>query len=276
MAASVTALAGPARAACSVPEPAAASEVALLANSIPVVQFLANQMKGCANPHLQVNARLTPDITTQSRIVLAAGGNSPYAVVQVSNSSFSEFVAKGYLQPITDLVRKYWDTYKFDDIPESLWKQVSYRGEIYAIPFMTNVELLFYRRDLLEKYGIKPPATYAEYLAAAETLKAREPGLDAPVAETLGGGWHLATRWGNIYQALGGTWFDRDGKPTFNDETGIRATELLKSLMPFRSPNALSFSNDDTMVAFQQGRAALGVVWATRAANMDAAEISRV
>jgi spermidine/putrescine-binding protein len=42
------------------------------------------------------------------------------------------------------------------------------------------------------------------------------------------------------------------------------------------SPNTFAFSNDDTMVAFQQGRSALGIVWASRAANMDAADVSRV
>ncbi len=120
------------------------------------------------------------------------------------------------------------------------------------------------------------PATYADFLAAAEKLKAAEPALDEPIAETLGGNWSLATEWGNIYQGLGGTWFDAQGKPNFNDEKGVKAAELLKGLLPQMSPNGLSFSNDDVMVAFQQGKAAMGVVWASRAANMDAPDVSRI
>src|SRR3954447_9657534 len=92
-----------ARAACDIPEPAQATRVTLLANSFPVLQYLAKQMEGCSKGKLTVDAKLTTDVLQQARTMLAAGGAAPYAVVQVSNGSFAEFAPKGYLQPITDL-----------------------------------------------------------------------------------------------------------------------------------------------------------------------------
>ena len=267
-----TALAG----ACTIAGPAQPTQIALLANSFPALQFLADQMKSCAGPRLTVEAKLTPDIAVQARTMLAAGGTAPFAIVQVSNGTFTEFVPKGYLQPITDLVKKYWDTYNLADIPPQLWKQVTYDGQIYAVPFETNAEVLFYRKDLLAKAGIAVPTSYAAFVAAAEKLKAADPAMPAPVAETWGGNWSLANEFGNIYQSLGGKWFDAKGQPTFNGAKGVHAVELMRTLLPVMSPNALSFSADDTMVAFQQGHAALGVVWASRAANMDAPDVSRV
>jgi ABC-type glycerol-3-phosphate transport system substrate-binding protein len=262
--------------ACVLPPPAQPAQVALLANSFPALQFLAAEMKSCAAGTLAVDAKLTPDVTVQARTMLAAGGSAPFAIVQVSNGSFGEFVPKGYVQPITDLVKKYWDTYKLADIPAQLWQQVTYDGEIYAVPFETNAEVLFYREDLLQQHAIAVPKTYAEILAAAAQLKAAEPGMDAPVAEAFGGNWSLANEFGNLYQSLGGTWFDAKGQPLFNDDKGVKAIELMRATLALMSPNGLSFSVDDTMVAFQQGHAALGLVWASRAATMDAADVSRV
>jgi multiple sugar transport system substrate-binding protein len=262
--------------ACDLPNPARASEVTVLANSFPVLQFLAEEMRGCTRGNLRVETRLTPEVTVQARTALAAGGTSPFAVVQVSNSTFTEFVNRGWLQPITDLVRANWDRYGFGDIPQALWDQVSFEGQIYSIPFQTNVQQLFYRKDVLDRLGIAVPRTWPEYVAAARAIRERDPSIEFPIAQTFSRGWNIATEFGNVYQSLGGTWLDARGMPTFNDERGVRAIELMRELVPFMSPNTFAFSNDDTMVAFQQGRSALGIVWASRAANMDAADVSRV
>lgn len=262
--------------ACEIPNPAAAANVTVITNSFPVLQFLSEEMRSCTRGNLRVETRLTPEVTVQSRTALAAGGTSPFAVMQVSNSSFAEFVNRGWLQPITDLVRANWDRYAFADIPQQLWDQVSFEGQIYAIPFQTNVQQLFYRKDVLDRLNIAVPRTWAEYVAAARAIKERDTTIEFPVAQTFSRGWNIATEFGNVYQSLGGRWLDDRGMPIFNDERGVRATEALRELVPFMSPNTFAFSNDDTMVAFQQGRSALGIVWASRAANMDAADVSRV
>jgi ABC-type glycerol-3-phosphate transport system substrate-binding protein len=275
--ASVIALAGHAGA-CSVPNPARPTEIAALTNSFPVLQHLADEMRACSGGNLRVEVKLVSgaDVVTQARTVLGAGGASPYQIIQVSNGTFTEFVNRGTLQPIDDLVKKYWDQYKLSDIPKGLWDQVTFEGKIYAIPFESNVHQLFYRKDIFDKLGIAVPTTYDAFIAAAKTIKEKEPSIEFPIAMATGKGFGIATEFANIYQGLGGTWFDDKGNPTFNDAKGVKAAEILKSMLPYMSPNALSASADDVMVAFQQGRSAMGVFWASRAATMDAADVSRV
>ncbi len=269
--------AAPARA-CTVPDPARATEIDVLMNSFPVLQHLADEMRACTKGNLTVQAKLVggSDVVTQARTILGAGGSSPYQVIQVSNGTFNEFVNRGWLQPIDDLVKKYWDQYNLGDIPKGLWDQVTFEGKIYAIPFESNVHVLFYRKDIFDKFGIAAPKTYDEFIAAAKTVKEKDPSIEFPIAMATGKGFGIATEFANIYQGLGGAWFDADGKPTFNDAKGVQAGEILKAMLPYMSPNALAFSADDAMVAFQQGRSAMGVFWASRAATMDAPDVSKV
>lgn len=273
-----TAMAGPAlaQAACDLPQPARPVEISTISNAFPVLQFLMEQMRACSRGNIKVETRLTADNLPQTRTALQAGGNMPFQIVQVSNASFVEFSNRGFLQPIGDLIAKHRDAYRLDDIPDGLWQQVQYEGQPHALPFQSNTHVLFYRRDLLEKHGIAVPATIEQMIAAAATLKAREPGIEHPLAGVYGRGWGVATEFGNIYQSLGGDWFDPRGTPTFNDARGQQAVELMKAMLPYMSPNALAFSTDDVMVAFQQGRSAMGIYWASRAANMDAPDVSRV
>lgn len=267
----------PAAPACDVPQPARATEVATISNAFPALQFLMEQMRACSGGNLTVNTRLTADNLPQTRTALQAGGTSPFAIVQVSNTSFVEFVNRGFLQPITDLVARFRDTYALADIPQGLWSQVVHEGQTYVLPFQSNAHVLFFRKDLLDRHGIAVPTTVAAMIAAARSLREREPGIEHPLAGVYGRGWGVATEFGNLYQSLGGEWFaDARGNPAFNDARGVQAVELMREMLPFMSPNALAFSSDDVMVAFQQGRSAMGIFWASRAANMDAPDVSRV
>jgi multiple sugar transport system substrate-binding protein len=49
-----------------------------------------------------------------------------------------------------------------------------YRGEIFGVPIFIDAGLLYYRKDLLEKYGISPPRTWPEMVQRAKTILARE------------------------------------------------------------------------------------------------------
>lgn len=54
---------------------------------------------------------------------------------------------------------------------------VTFRGSLHAIPWYIDAGLLYYRKDLLEKYGARPPETWQQLVATAQAITAREPGL---------------------------------------------------------------------------------------------------
>jgi len=271
------AFAATASANCDLSGVEAKGELSLLSNSYAVLKYFSDEMKSCASDDLTITNKLVSGsaVRDQARITLSSRrGTSPYDLIQVSASSFHEFQAKEQLQPITDLVKKYWDEYELGDIPSNVWDLATVDGEIYAVPLQMNMQEFFYRKDILDQHGLKVPETYADVAHVASKLQ--EAGFKYPISQSLSKGWNLANEFANIYLSLGGDFFDADGKPLFDGDKGVEAAEILKSLLPFMSPNSLSMSNDLVMVNFQQDKAVMGNVWATRAAEMDNAEVSKV
>lgn len=55
---------------------------------------------------------------------------------------------------------------------EGAWKDVSQGDAVYAIPVDGGPMALIYRTDVFDKYGVKPPKTWAEYAESAAKVKA--------------------------------------------------------------------------------------------------------
>ncbi|MCB7130357.1 MAG: extracellular solute-binding protein, partial [Candidatus Brocadiales bacterium] len=50
-------------------------------------------------------------------------------------------------------------------------------GQLFALPYVGNSQLFFYRRDLFDKYELEAPATWSEVLRAARVISEGEAGL---------------------------------------------------------------------------------------------------
>jgi multiple sugar transport system substrate-binding protein len=56
------------------------------------------------------------------------------------------------------------------DFASDAVERMSYKGKLYAVPQITDVQLLVYRKSLLEAAGVSPPTTVDELIAAARKL----------------------------------------------------------------------------------------------------------
>ncbi|MEU9120793.1 extracellular solute-binding protein [Streptomyces sp. NPDC048506] len=89
--------------------------------------------------------------------LLAAGqsGNSDYDVLNLDVAWTAEFAEAGVIRP--------WDAPLDDDFLTSVVKTVDYDGKIWGVPFNSDAGLLYYRKDILARYGeYAPPANWGQ------------------------------------------------------------------------------------------------------------------
>ena len=247
-------------------------EVNIVGNSFPVIQHIAKEMQSCTQGGLKVQFKMTPDIEQEAIQAFGSSGKSAFDAAVISNGQFASLNSKGQLQPMTDLVAKYKAKYKIED---SMLIKVN--GEVMAIAFQLNAQNLYYRKDVFDKLGLKAPTSYADMLADAKVIKEKDRSIEFPIAQTFSKGWDSATEFTNIFAGYGGRFFKPgSAAPDFNSEAGVKALETMKAMTPYMTPNYLASNTDDVMNQFQQGKAAMGVLWATRAARMDDPAASKV
>jgi multiple sugar transport system substrate-binding protein len=269
---SLTMVAGAAQARCDKLISPKAGEINIIGNSFPALAHIAKEMESCNQNGVKVQFKMTPNARPEIEQAFAVSGPVAFEAAVVSSGVYSGLNAKGQLQSMTDLVAKYKTKYKIED---SMLIKVN--GEVMAIAFMANAQNLYYRKDLFTKHGIKVPTTYPEMLVAAKTLMDKEPTIQYPLAQTFAKGFDANTEFANLFVGAGGKFFKAgSAMPDFNSDAGVKAFETMIAMSKLMTPNFLASNSDDVMNQFQQGRAGMGVLWASRAARMDDEKASKV
>jgi trehalose/maltose transport system substrate-binding protein len=134
-------------------------------------------------------------------------------------------------------------------------------GKLVGIPWFTDAGLLFYRKDLLEKHGLKPPKTWAELTAAAKKVQDAERAAGS--ADFQGFVFQAKAYEGLSCDALewvasfgGGTVVDGKGEITINNPQAAKALDTAASWIGTIAPRGvLNYAEEDARGVFQQGKA---------------------
>lgn len=151
-----------------------------------------------------------------------------------------------------------------DRWPAAHLRQGQVGGNLLGLPSRGHVQLLFFRKDLFDKHGLKAPATWEELVETGKAIQAREPGMSG-VAVPYGrnNGQNLMV-WYNFLWGRGGTLFDAQGQPAFNSEAGIRSVQDYVDLLRTHKvtpAGAVSFTEQDAVNSMGQGNSAMLPVW---------------
>ncbi|MFJ4638723.1 ABC transporter substrate-binding protein [Streptomyces hygroscopicus] len=96
------------------------------------------------------------------------------------------------------------------------WQQSVFGKAVYAVPQASGPMGLFIRRDLFDRWGIEPPATWDDYEAAAEAIRKEGAWIETFSATNgnrfAGLAWQAGARW---FGTEGDTWtVSIDDEPT--------------------------------------------------------------
>jgi trehalose/maltose transport system substrate-binding protein len=140
-------------------------------------------------------------------------------------------------------------------------------GRLVAMPWFTDAGILYYRSDLLAKYGLEVPETWSDLADAALMIQEGERAAGNPEF------WGLVFQ-GQAYEGLtcnalewiaassGGRIVDEEGNVTVNNPAAAlalaRAASWVGTVAP---PRVTQFVEEDARITFQLGNAAFMRNW---------------
>ena len=239
-----------------------------------------------AHPHYDAMGKLLGDFTKQTGIKvevdkLAIGRLKEKQLLEMAKPQGDydlacyivmwkgEYVAKNLVQPLAPYFANAAladpDFDMSDIIPiylENLGMVGGPRGylagagaKLYGLPYGAETSVLAYRRDVFAKLNLKVPETYDDFAKALRVLKDQS-GIGALTSRGQAG-HQCVHAWLLHLNPLGGSVFDEQWKPRFNDKAGVAALKFLQEVVATGPAGIPAYGQGEANTAFLQGQAAM-------------------
>jgi len=222
----------------------------------------------------KINVIVVPFSDLYQKILtdLATGTNSFDAWV-FAPQWMVDYIVPGYMEDLTDRVKND-PAIEWEDIaPFFRDFSATYQGRIYTIPLDGDFQMVYYRKDLLEEAGLKPPETWEDYLNIAKTFHGKDLNGDGKpdygsciskkrAAQAYWMIWSVAAGYLQSQGTGQGSFFDLETmKPLVNNEAFAAALDVYKETTKYGPPEELNLDVGDTRSLFVAGRCALSLDW---------------
>jgi multiple sugar transport system substrate-binding protein len=184
-----------------------------------------------------------------------------------------ELAGAGLIEDLTPYVEK--DT-KIDmnDIAP-YFREINQKigGKTMLITIDGDFQMIYYRKDILEKAGLEPPKTWEDYLAVAKAVHGQDMNGDGQAdygscifkKRNAQSYFAISTVAAGAVQSKGtaeGLFFHTDTmKPKINNEAWAEAFKLYKETGKYGPPDELNHDIGDTRALVKSGRCALVIDW---------------
>ncbi|RSN07539.1 ABC transporter substrate-binding protein [Nonomuraea sp. WAC 01424] len=218
-------------------------------NRAPKDKVVNEAIKEFTAAHADVKVEVTYIPTTPARHEKFKGAfNDPASspdVAEYGNTDLAEYAAAGGFADLSADLQGL-------DRTGDLVKSASVQGKQYGLPWFIGIRALYYRTDVFDELGLKPPTSTAALTEAARTIRKKKPDL-----------YGIAVGGEYTFGALPFVW-DAGGDITSLDSpqsrAGVKAyTDLLSDdVCP---PQAcVSLTGGKTVELFAGGKAAMGIL----------------
>jgi multiple sugar transport system substrate-binding protein len=214
------------------------------------------------HPGLRVNVIEGPSQTNAREdqyVTSFLSGQSPYDLVYCDTQWVPKFAAPGWLEDLTDRwPQSQWDRFLAPSIEGS-----KYKGRIYRVPMDIGAGMLYYRKDLLDAAGEKPPETFDDLVRICTRLQ-KPPGLWGYVwqGQQYEG---LVCDYLEILKGFGGDWIDpATNTVSLDAPPAIAATTFLRDCIDRYAicpPGVTTYDEELSRQIFHAGRALFHRNW---------------
>lgn len=219
------------------------------------------------NPGIKINVMEQPaksDAQHNDYVTKLSSKDTSIDVMNIDIIWPPEFGASQWLEPLND----YFTKEELDKFLPGPIQGNTYNGKLYGMPYYTDAGLLYYRKDILEEAGIKPPKTMEELHKIAKTLKGK------------GGTEHGMVYQANQYEGLvcnvleyfwgnGGDVLGADNKVVIDSPNNL---EALKMFAGFTQSDAVpkgitTYLEADALAVFVEGKSVFMRHWPSAWSN---------
>ncbi|MCX5610127.1 MULTISPECIES: ABC transporter substrate-binding protein [unclassified Streptomyces] len=228
----------------------------------PLTLVTAGDLTGYLSPLLEdwndghPDERVTlvelPDSADETRAQMISelrSGRGRFDVLNIDVAWTSEFAAAGWISPLER------DRFPLDTFLQPVVDTATFDGRLYAVPYVTNAGLLYYRKDILDREGEEPPRTWAELARQARTI-APKYGLDGYAGQFLPYEGLTVNVTEAVHSAGGSILRDDGARVTVDSEAARAGLRFLADGVRdgWISRDALGYKEEESRQAFQDGR----------------------
>src|SRR3954466_5798976 len=190
------------------------------------------------------------DATRELFVRRLAAGDKNMDIINMDTIYTPEFAEAGGMKEMTGADKK--DA--LDDVLPGPAQSVTWKNKVYGIPTNTNVQLLWYRKDLVPN----PPKTWDEMIAMAKKLPAGEGDILEQGQKYEG----YVVWFNNLVASAGGTMVNAEGEPTLN-AAAVKGAQIIRDVARSgrSSPSLSTAQEDPARLDFENGKGAFLLNW---------------
>jgi sorbitol/mannitol transport system substrate-binding protein len=182
-----------------------------------------------------------------------------FNVIMIGPYETPLFAKNGWLDNLSTQFIAHQPSYDASDLLPPIAKSLSYKNDLYAVPFYGESSMLYYRKDLFAKAGITMPLhpTWAQVQGFAAKLN--QPGKVAGVCLRGLAGWgdNMASL-DTVINTFGGEWFNEKWQPQLTSPADVNATNFYVNLIRKYGENGASNDSfNQLLTLYGQGKCAM-------------------
>ena len=244
---------------------------------------LANEFERQFPQYVVIVDGIARSVHSTKMATLLSAQSDTHDVMIFSTAHFPLWYKGGWIEPLGKYMqdKNLFDEASYDlkDFPDAILNIFRRDGKLYALPQEASAYLLFYRKDILAKYGVEEPKrtgwSWSHYIESAEKIQT---GLENDGRTDMYATIFPGRKNRNIAQyilqnvwANGGELLDEKLKPRLTTPEAIEALKEYTDQLHVHKiapPGVVGYAYSELLTNLQQGLSAMGLQWNAAAATL--------
>ncbi len=233
-----------------VSNPLISNQMVPLAKSDFEKKYPGIKVKFATYTEADLRAAIEKDVSTHS---------NAFNVIMIGNYEAPLFAKAGWLEDLSTQFIAKQPSYDSSDLLPPIAKSLSYKGDLYAVPFYGESSMLYYRKDLFANAGLTMPTHPTWTQVQSFAAKLNKPGQVAGICLRGLAGWgdNMASL-DTVINTFGGQWFNMKWEPQLTSPAVVKATNFYVNLVrKYGESGASNDSFNQLLTLYGQGKCAM-------------------